>query len=120
MLGITIVIDSCLTVPTPDGRMGVEVKLSTAKDGTTWMWAADAPEEDDTWKFTEDGEGFSYIRDAPTFSEDNPPTGTLEKKATGEKFTVKLRFAKQYLNPGEAGEMGVDVNTEQKNAANFM
>lgn len=71
------------------------------EDGTTWMWAADAPEEDDTWKFTENGDGFSYIRDAPTFHEKEPPTGTLEKKATGEKFTVKLRFATKYLNPGE-------------------
>ena len=31
------------------------------QDGTTWMWAADAPEEDDTWKFTENGEGFSFL-----------------------------------------------------------
>ena len=31
------------------------------KDGTTWMWAADAPEEDDTWKFTENGDGFSFL-----------------------------------------------------------
>ena len=23
------------------------------------MWAADAPEEDDQWRFTEDGDGFS-------------------------------------------------------------
>eukprot|EP00434_Breviolum_minutum_P013672 symbB.v1.2.012054.t1/scaffold824.1/size159532/5 len=75
------------------------------EDGTTWMWAADAPEEDDTWKFTENGEGFSYIRDAPTFHEKDPPTGTLEKKATGEKFTVTLRFAKQYLEPGETQMM---------------
>ena len=33
----------------------------TSQDGTTWMWAADAPEEDDTWKFTENGEGFSFL-----------------------------------------------------------
>ena len=25
------------------------------------MWAADAPKEDDTWNFTEDGEGFSFL-----------------------------------------------------------
>ena len=25
------------------------------------MWAADAPEEDDTWKFTENGDGFSFL-----------------------------------------------------------
>ena len=65
------------------------------------MWAADAPEEDDTWKFTENGDGFSYIRDAPTFHEKEPPTGTLQKNATGEKFTLKLCFATKYLNPGE-------------------
>lgn len=35
--------------------------LPTGQDGTTWMWAADAPEEDDTWKFTENGEGFSFL-----------------------------------------------------------
>ena len=60
-----------------------------------------APEEDDTWKFTENGDGFSYIRDAPTFHEKEPPTGTLQKNATGEKFTLKLCFATKYLNPGE-------------------
>ena len=55
------------------------------------MDVGSAPEEDDTWKFTENGDGFSYIRDAPTFHEKEPPTGTLEKKATGEKFTVPQR-----------------------------
>ena len=29
-----------------------------------------------------------YIRDAPAFDEKNAPSGTLEKKATGEKFTA--------------------------------
>ena len=29
-----------------------------------------------------------YIRDAPAFDEKDAPSGTLEKKATGEKFTV--------------------------------
>ena len=60
-----------------------------------------ATEEDDTWKFTENGDGFSYIRDAPTFHEKEPPTGTLQKNATGENFTLKLCFATKYLNPGE-------------------
>jgi hypothetical protein len=51
------------------------------EDGTTWMWAADAPEEDDKWKFQEDGEDeFMYIRDAPTFDESPVRTGTVEKK----------------------------------------
>ncbi|CAK9024832.1 unnamed protein product, partial [Durusdinium trenchii] len=65
------------------------------------MWAADAPEEDDQWRFTEDGDGFSYVRDAPSFHQKPAFTGSLEKKSTGEKFKVTLRFAQQYLNPGE-------------------
>jgi len=71
------------------------------EDGTPWMWAADAPEEDDTWKFEENGEEFSYIRDAPTFDESPERTGTLVKKATGEKFTVTLKYAKRYMDPGQ-------------------
>eukprot|EP00913_Durusdinium_trenchii_P006577 g6180.t1 len=71
------------------------------EDGSTWMWAADAPEEDDQWRFTEDGDGFSYVRDAPSFHQKPAFTGSLEKKSTGEKFKVTLRFAQQYLNPGE-------------------
>ncbi|CAJ1345596.1 unnamed protein product [Effrenium voratum] len=71
------------------------------EDGKPWMWAADAPDEDDTWKFTEDGESFSYIRDAPLFDQKPAPTGTLEKKATGEKFKVTLSFAQRFLDPGE-------------------
>lgn len=72
------------------------------EDGTPWMWAADAPEEDETWKFQEDGEDeFMYIRDAPTFNESPVRTGTLEKKETGEKFKLKLQFANRFMDPGE-------------------
>ena len=33
--------------------------LGVYKDGSPWMWAADAPEEDDNWIFQEDGPEFS-------------------------------------------------------------
>ena len=36
------------------------------QDGKTWMWAADAIEEDEKWKFTEDGDGFSRWANSKT------------------------------------------------------
>jgi len=72
------------------------------EDGTPWMWAAEAPSEDDTWRFQEDGEDeFLYIRDAPTFNKSAVRTGTLERKETGEKLKVKLQFAHRFMDPGE-------------------
>jgi len=67
-----------------------------------WKWACDAG-EDDEWGFTEDGdEEWSYIHHA---GEDKVRTGTLEKKATKETFKVRLRFAQQYLEPGQVQHM---------------
>jgi len=62
------------------------------------MWAADAPEEDENWSFHEDGPEFNYVRDAPTFDDQPLRTGTVTKKATGEKFQVKLVFAQRFLD----------------------
>eukprot|EP00927_Polykrikos_kofoidii_P081076 TRINITY_DN7821_c0_g1_i1.p1 TRINITY_DN7821_c0_g1~~TRINITY_DN7821_c0_g1_i1.p1 ORF type:complete len:412 (+),score=94.92 TRINITY_DN7821_c0_g1_i1:41-1276(+) len=70
-------------------------------NGQIWMWAADAPDEDDEWQFSEDSDEPFNITKAATFKEDPPRTGTLVKKATGEVFKVKLRFADRYKKPGQ-------------------
>eukprot|EP00929_Paragymnodinium_shiwhaense_P047239 TRINITY_DN23953_c0_g1_i1.p1 TRINITY_DN23953_c0_g1~~TRINITY_DN23953_c0_g1_i1.p1 ORF type:complete len:415 (+),score=106.52 TRINITY_DN23953_c0_g1_i1:82-1245(+) len=70
-----------------------------------WKWNADANPEDDEWRFTEDGEPFDYVHDAPKFAEQPPRTGTVEKIATGEKFKVKLQFQQKTVQPGESLKM---------------
>mmetsp|Transcript_26197 Transcript_26197/g.47510 ORF Transcript_26197/g.47510 Transcript_26197/m.47510 type:complete len:443 (+) Transcript_26197:56-1384(+) len=69
----------------------------TELHGKQWKWACDAG-EDDEWAFAEHNEvEWSYVDDA---NETITRTATVEKKATGEKFTLKLQFAQEYLKPG--------------------
>eukprot|EP00439_Symbiodinium_sp_Y106_P035547 s2646_g4.t1 len=110
---------SKMTIPEED----IAVKWSTSRnalfadyfewvfeDGSPWMWAADAPEEDDNWIFQEDGPEFSYVRDAPSFDTQPPREGTVTKKSTGEKFQVRLSFAQRFRDGQEqlmsGGERG--------------
>eukprot|EP00927_Polykrikos_kofoidii_P054652 TRINITY_DN4903_c0_g1_i1.p1 TRINITY_DN4903_c0_g1~~TRINITY_DN4903_c0_g1_i1.p1 ORF type:complete len:409 (-),score=82.03 TRINITY_DN4903_c0_g1_i1:195-1352(-) len=73
----------------------------TPLDSKVWKWAADAEAEDEEWRFAEDAEDeFSYIHHAVTFKNDPVRTATLEKKATGEQFKLRLQFAERYLEPG--------------------
>ncbi|CAE7235363.1 COLGALT1 [Symbiodinium sp. CCMP2456] len=110
---------SKMTIPEED----IAVKWSTSRnalfadyfewvfeDGSPWMWAADAPEEDDDWIFHEEGPEFSYVRDAPSFDAQPPRKGTVTKKSTGEKFQVRLSFAQRFRDGQEqlmsGGERG--------------
>ncbi|CAE7672015.1 COLGALT1 [Symbiodinium pilosum] len=110
---------SKMTIPEED----IALKWSTSRnalfadyfewvfeDGSPWMWAADAPEEDDDWIFQEEGPEFSYVRDAPGFESQPPRTGIVTKKSTGEKLKVRLAFAQRFRDGQEqlmsGGERG--------------
>jgi len=74
------------------------------EDGTSWKWAAEA-EDDDEWKFTENlvnDEEWSFIHHA---SEKIIRTATLEKKATGEKYNLRLQLSPKYREPGVVMKM---------------
>jgi hypothetical protein len=81
----------------------------TAKDGTQWKWAADTSADDGVYRFTEHAvdQGFdewSFIHHTGQNTPASAPanrTGTVETIATGEKFQVKLRFAKEFMDPGQ-------------------
>lgn len=74
----------------------------TPLHGTQWKWACDA-DSDEQWTFKEHSEEeWSYIHDA---NETITRTATIEKRATGEKFTLKLQFAQEYLDPGMVQRM---------------
>jgi len=74
----------------------------TERQGKQWKWACDAA-DDDEWKFKEDcEEEWSYVDCA---NETITRTATVENKASGEIFKLKLQFANQYLEPGLVQKM---------------
>lgn len=75
------------------------------EDGTPWKWAADTGDDDEEWTFEENlvnDEEWSFIHHA---SEKIIRTATVTKKATGEKFKLRLAFSEKYKEPGQVMKM---------------